>query len=163
MLSSKEMELSEVYRGLGRERFGDLLRCVSMGGLKTFQVYESFKIRTRLSKLNRDRLRKAAPRLWERIEQGDEDLAKELAQGVLVSQIGFVVEALDFLGIEHDGNGFFDKDAKVDEKLIEGWQSRVLEQFRDSHPEALILLYVNHLEWEQGDKSEVFLGAAASV
>ena len=163
MVSSKEMELTEVYRGLGRERFEELLRSVSMGGLKTFQIYESFKIRTRMPKLNRDRLRKAVPRLWERIEQGDEDLAKELAQGVLVSHIQFVAEALDFLGIEHDGNGFFDKDANVEEKLTDGWQARVLEQFRERYSESLVLLYVNHLEWEQGEQEEVFLGSAASA
>ena len=157
------MELSEVYRKLGRERFEELLKGVSMGGLKTFQLYESFKIRTRLTKLNRDRLRKAARKLWERVEQGDEELAKELAQGVLISHIGFVAEALDFLGIEHDGNGFFDKDAKVEEKLTEGWQARVLAEFGERYPESLILLYVNHLNWEQGGAEEVFLGSAASV
>lgn len=163
MVSSKEMELTEVYRKLGRERFEELLRNVSMGGLKTFQLYESFKLRTRLLKLNRDRLRKAASRLWERIEQGDEDLAKELAQGVLVSQIRFVAEALDFLSIEHDGNGFFDKDAKVEEKLTDGWQERVLAEFGERYSESLILLYVNHLEWEQGEMERVFLGLTASA
>ncbi len=134
-----------------------------MGGLKTFQVYESFKIRTRLTKLNRDRLRKAAPRLWERIEQGDEDLAKELAQGVLISHIRFVAEALDFLGIEHDGNGFFDKDADLDKKLSDGWRQRLLEEFKERYPESLILLYVNHLDWERGETEEVFLGTPASA
>ncbi len=157
------MELTEVYRKLGRERFDDLLRCVSMGGLKTFKVYETFKIRTRLTKLNRDRLRKAAPRLWERIEQGDQDLAKELAQGILVSHIGFVAEVLDFLGIPHDGNGFFDQNANVNEKLTEGWQARVLDEFRERYPEPLILLYVNHLDWEQGEMEDVFRGSPAAA
>lgn len=152
------MELSEIYAGLGRERFDEVLASVSMGSLKTFQVYETFKVRTRLSKLNRDRLRKAGPRLWARIAEGDEDVAKEIAQGALVSNMEFVVEALDFLGIAHDGSGFFDKDAEASEKLTEGWQGRLFSEFRERFSEALVLLYINHLDWEMGEPTEVFLG-----
>ena len=152
------MTLSEVFQGLGRDRFDAILRGVSMGSLKTYQVYESFKIRTHLSKLNRDRLRKAAQKLWERIEGGDEDLSREVAQGALVSNIGIVVDVLDFLEIPHDGNGFFDKDASADERLQDGWQAKVMAEFSEKHPEALLLLYVNHLNFELGEPTEVFLG-----
>jgi hypothetical protein len=143
-----QMELSEVYVALGSERFGELLGQVSMGGLRTYKLFDSFKVHARLGKLNRERLRNAAPQLWERLQQGDQELARELAQGVLVSNLTFVVEVLDFLQIPHDGGGFFDKDGPVAEKLTEGWQKRVFEEFRARYPESLILLYVNHLDWE---------------
>lgn len=151
------MTLSEVWAALGRERFDALLRLISIGSLKTYKVYDSFKVRTRLQKLNRERLRKAADRLWERLSEEDEDLARELSQGVLVSNIEFVVQTLDFLEIPHDGAGFFDKDAKADEQLTEGWRERVLERFRDE-PEPLVLLYINHLDWELGEPQTVFTG-----
>ena len=144
--------------GLGRERFDAVLAAVSMGSLKTFKVYDTFKIRTHLTKLNRERLRNSAPKLWARIEQGDEDLAKEIAQGALISHMDFIVEALDFLEIPHDGHGFFDKDAEASEKLVDGWQARLHQEFREKHPEALVLLYVNHLEWEMGEPTTAFTG-----
>ena len=106
------------------------------------------KNHARLAKLNRERLRKAAPHLWERLQQGDEELAREVAQGVLVSHLTFVVEVLDFLEIHHDGAGFFDKEGAAAEKLTAGWQKRVLDEFRERYPESLILLYINHLDWE---------------
>jgi len=152
------MKLTEIFQELGRERFDELLRLVSMGSLKTYKIYEGFKIRTRLTKLNRDRLRSAAPRLWERVEQGDEDLAREIAQGILVSRLDFVTQALDFLEIPHDGNGFYDKDAKSDDYLKEGWRERLLERFRDEQPEALALFYINHLAWELEEPAGVFTG-----
>lgn len=153
------MTLSEVFRGLGRERFDAVLKAVSMGALKTYQVYETFKIRTHLSKLNRDRLRKAGPRLWERLEAGDDDdLARELAQGALVSNLDLVVDVLDFLEIPHDGNGFFDKDASAEERLTDGWQERAVKEFKEKHPEPLLLLYLNHLHLELGEPENVFLG-----
>ena len=92
------------------------------------KLLTTFKAHARLNKLNREHLRKAAPRLWERLQEGDEDLAREIAQGVLVSNLAFVVEVLDFLEIPHDGNGFFDKDGAAAEKLTEGWQKRVLRR-----------------------------------
>ena len=144
------MTLPELLRGLGQERFEALLGEVSMGALRTYKLFDTFKVRARLLKLNRDRLRKVAPKLWDRLGEGDEDLARELSQGVLVSNLDFVVEALDHLGIEHDGNGFFDKDAQADEKLADGWREKLLAEFRERYPEHLILLYINHLDWELG-------------
>ena len=152
------MTLSELLRGLGQERFEALLREVSMGALRTYRLFESFKVRARLLKLNREKLRNAAPKLWERLGAGDEDLARELSQGVLVSNLDFVVEALDHLGIQHDGNGFFDKEAQADDKLKEGWRENLLAAFRERYPEHLILLYINHLDWELGKPGAVFVG-----
>ena len=97
-------------------------------------------------------------KLWERIEGGDEDLSREVAQGALVSNISIVVDVLDFLEIPHDGNGFFDKDASADERLQDGWQGKVMAEFSGKHPEDLLLLYVNHLDFELGEPQEVFLG-----
>jgi hypothetical protein len=152
------MTLAEVIRGLGRERFDELLANVSMGALRTYRLFDTFKARAHLLKLSRERLRKSAPKLWERIEAGDEDLARELSQGVLVSHLDFVVEALDRLGIAHDGNGFFDKDADVAGKLVGGWRADLFETFRERYPEALILLYINHLDWELDAIEKVFVG-----
>jgi hypothetical protein len=152
-----QMELSEVYRALGKERFGDLIGEISMGSLRTYQLVETFKVRAHIGKLNRERLRKAAPQLWERLQQTDEDLARELAQGILVSNIAFVVEVLDFLEIPHDGAGFFDKDGPAAEKLTAGWQKRVWDEFRERYSEALILLYINHLDWELAEPEKPFV------
>jgi hypothetical protein len=152
------MTLPELLTGLGQERFEALLGEVSMGALRTYKVFDTFKVRARLLKLNREKLRKAAPKLWVRLGEGDEDLARELSQGMLVSNLDFVAEALDHLGIEHDGNGFFDKDAQADEKLSEGWREKLLATFRERYPEHLILLYINHLDWELGKPETVFVG-----
>ncbi len=153
-----DVDLSEVFVSLGRPALDDLVRRISLGALRTYQMFDSFKIRTRLGKLNAEHLRKAAPHLWERLEQKDEDLARELAHAVLVSQIAFVVEVLDFLGVSHDGSGFLTKDAALEKQLTEGWQQRVLEAFRDRYPEPLIRLYINHLAWEADKQAPVFAG-----
>lgn len=152
------MTLAELLRGLGRERFEALLGEVSMGALRTYRLFDSFKVRAHLLKLNREKLRKAAPKLWDRLGAGEEDLARELSQGVLVSNLDFVVESLDHLGIQHDGNGFFDKDAQAEGKLGEGWRENLLAAFRERYPEHLILLYINHLDWELGKPETVFVG-----
>ncbi len=153
------MKLTDAYRALGQSRFDALVGAVSMGALKTFSVYENFKVRSRLGKLNRQRLRRAAPKLWERITGGDGDLARDFAQAVLVSNIDFVVSVLDFLEIPHDANGFFDKDANPGEKLKNGWRQKVFDEFRERHGEALVLFYINHLGWEMDKSGEPFTGA----
>ena len=154
------MNLIDAYRALGQPRFETLADGVSMGALKTYSVYAGFKARSRLGKLNRQRLRRAAPNLWRRIADGDSGLARDFAQAVLVSNIAFVVNVLDFLEIPHDGNGFFDKDANPGEKLNDGWRQRVFDEFRGRHDEALVLFYINHLGWEMGRADEPFTGAA---
>ena len=153
------MELTEVFQALGRSSLQELIEGISMGRLRTFDVYDSLKVRAHLSKLNRERLRRAVPRLWDRLEQGDQDLARELAQGILVSNLPFVVEALDFLEIPHDGSGFFDKNSSSAKDLEDGWEAKVFEEFRERYPESLIVVYTNHLAWELDSSSAIFLPA----
>ena len=57
------MQLSDIFLALGEPTFTQILRSVSIGKLKTFQLYERVKLRFHLSKLNSESLRKAAPRL----------------------------------------------------------------------------------------------------
>ena len=155
----EKMVLSEVFRALERASFDDAVGSVSIGGLRTYQIYESFKIHARLNKLNRERLRKAIPRLWSRVEAGDEDLAREVAQAVLVSNLSMVIEILDFLGVPHDGSGFFQKNDEAAGCLGEGWRERVYAEFREKYPETRVLLYINHLDWELGKPAAPFLGS----
>lgn len=150
------MQLSEIFQSLGRPALEELVRRISLGTLRAFQMYDQFKVRARLNKLNTEHLRKATPRLWERLEQGDQDLASQLAQAILVSNIDFVVQVLDLLKIPHDGNGFFQKDVSTEPYLTEGWQQRVFEEFRGRFPEALVRLYINHLQWEVDKQAAVW-------
>ena len=141
------MGLLDTYLGMGQEAFGELVRGISIGKLKTYQIYEGFKVRAHLAKLNTESLRKAVPRFWTRISEGDEEFGKELAQAVLICHLDLITAVLDFLGIPHD-NGFFAKD--MDPKLYfhEGWENRVFEKFRGNFPESILVFYINHLRWE---------------
>ena len=157
------MELSVVFGALGQSGFEELIKSISIGGLRTYQVYDSFKIHARLNKVNRETLRKVTPRLWERLQGGDEDLARELAHAILICRLPMVVEVLDFLDIAHDGSGFFDKDRSLDERLQAGWQQRVFDEFREKYPRPLLLFYINHLDREVGEPAEPFLGEKAGA
>lgn len=148
------MLLHEIYQGLGEARFRDLLGQVSMGRLKTYQLYEPLKVRLHLNKLNAETLKKITPRLWERITGGDEEMATELAQAVLVTKLDVVMDVLDYLGVPHN-EGFFDKDAKLMEHLPEGWEQKAYDAFHTKYSPALVLFYINHLAKEATD------GAAA--
>ena len=75
------MQLSQVYLGLGEPALGELLKGISLGKLKTFQLYERLKLRLHLSKLNSETLRRSAIRLWPRLQEGDEDLASLRPKG----------------------------------------------------------------------------------
>src|SRR3954447_16038884 len=108
MLRLRFMQISEVYLGMGQDAFAQLIRGISIGKLKTYQIYEGFKVRTHLHKLNTETLRKAAPRLWERA-LAEEDFAKDFAQAILVSRLEMIIAVLDFLTVPHE-NGFFAKD-----------------------------------------------------
>ncbi len=141
------MQLSDVFLQLGEDGFKQVLRCVAIGKLKTFQLYDRFKTRTHLLKLNTENLRNAAPRFWTRLEQHDEEFATDLSQAVLISQLPMIVAVLNFVGIPHD-DGFFDKDLDPKPFLTDGWQQRVFEQFRGTFPEPLLLFYINHLGLE---------------
>src|SRR5579884_4292933 len=141
------MQLSEVYRGLGERMFSEAVRTISIGKLKTFQLYDRMKVRLHLPKLNSEGLRKSTPRFWERVNEGDEDFCTELGQAILVSHLDMIVAALGILGIPNE-DGFFSKDLDPAPYLTEGWQQRVLDGLRDKFPEALLVFYINHLGWE---------------
>ena len=155
------MQLSEVYLKLGESGFGQLIRGISIGKLRTFQVYEGFKVRARLAKLNVESLRKAVPRFWSRLSERDEDFAKDLAQAILVSHLDMITVILEFLGIPNE-NGFFAKDAEVKSLLTAGWETRVFEKFRSAWPEPLVLFYINHLAWEVMEAPEPFVPVGTS-
>lgn len=149
------MKLSEAFLAQGEQGFQDLLRRVSISRLRTYQLYEPLKVRTHLHKLNSETLRKAAPRLWERLGQGDEDLASDLAQAVLIGHLDMIIAALDFLGVPHQ-DGFFSKDADVSAYLTDGWQQRAYEALKDRFPANVLVFYLNHLGIETGKPAEIF-------
>ena len=155
------MQLSEIFVRLGSDSFGDMLKNVSIGKLKTYKLYERLKTRCHLQKLNTESLRKAAPRLLERIGGGDEELGTEIAQCVLICHLDIIVAVLNFLEIPHE-EGFFAKDTEVAGYLKEGWQQRTYDEFKDKFPQQVLLLYINHLDWEMGKSETVFQPAAAS-
>jgi len=152
------MELTGVFLQLGEERLKQLLRVISIGKLRTYQLYERFKIRTHLPKLNTENVRLAAPRFWKRLEAGDQEFATDLAQAVLVSHLDMIVAVLDFLGIPHQ-QGFFEKDVDARAQLTEGWEARVYSQFQTAYPDALLLFYLNHLGLELAGAQQVWLPA----
>jgi len=61
------MQISDLFRGLGEETFGKIIRGISIGKLKTYQIYEGFKVRAHLHKVNTEALRKSTPKFWARI------------------------------------------------------------------------------------------------
>ncbi len=153
------MQMCGVFQALGQNVFHQLVRGISIGKLKTYQVYERFKVRAHLIKLNSESLRKAEPKFWARIEGGDEEFATDLSQVFLLSHLDMIVEILNFLGIPND-QGFFDKDLKPEQYLTEGWQQRVFDQFAAKYPREILLFYINHLDWELNKTDQVFLPAA---
>ncbi len=154
-----EMQMCEVFQALGQEVFRQLIKGISIGKLKTYQVYERFKVRARLPKLNSESLRKAEPKFWARIESGEEDFATDLSQVFLLSHLDMIVDVLNLVGIPND-NGFFDKDLKADEYLKEGWQERVYKEFENKYNPQVLLFYINHLDWELNKTEKIFLPAA---
>ncbi len=158
MCYARKMSLCEVFRNLGEDRFSKLLRTISMGKLKTYQLYERLKVRTHITKLNTENLRKAEPRLWERLKTGDDEYATDLSQAVLVSHLDLIVAVLNFLGIPHE-EGFFVKDLDAKPYLTEGWAERVYLHFKDTFPEALVLFYINHLIFELLKDEPLYLPA----
>jgi hypothetical protein len=153
------MQMCGVFMALGADLFKDLLRHVSMGKLKTFQIYDRFKVRARLAKLNSETLRNAHGKLWARIEAGEEDFATDLSQVILISHLNMIVDVLNFLGIPHQ-DGFFEKDLKPEDHLTAGWQERVYKEFEAKYPKSLLLFYINHLDWELTKAETVFVPAA---
>jgi hypothetical protein len=153
------MRMCDVFKALGPDVFHHLVRGISIGKLKTYQVYERFKLRAHLVKLNSESLRKAEPKFWARIEAGEEDFATDLSQVFLLSHLAMIVDVLNFLGIPNE-NGFFDKDLKPEQYLTENWQSRVFDHFAGKYTREILLFYINHLDWELTKAGQIFVPAA---
>jgi hypothetical protein len=153
------MQLSGVFLQLGEERLPQLLRGISIGKLRTYQLYERFKIRTHLPKVNTENLKKAAPRFWKRLQDQDEEFATDLSQSILISHMEMITAVLNFLGIPNE-EGFFAKDIDAKQYLTEGWQARAWERFRSEYPESLLIFYINHLAFEMAGDQTAFLPAA---
>ena len=153
------MQLSDIFLKLGEETFQQLMRTISIGRLKTYQLFDRMKTRLHVSKLNSESLRHAAPRAWARLSEPDEEFASELAQAILVSHLDLIKAVLDHLGVPHE-EGFFAKDADVSSYLKEGWQQQVWEKFHAAFPPAALLFYINHLALEVAKAEEVFRPAA---
>src|SRR5579884_119291 len=156
------MQLSEIYRGLGQPACTEIIRSISIGKLKTYQLYDRMKVRLHLPKLNSENLRKSAPRFWERVQQNDEDFATEFAQAVLVSHLEMIAAALTLLVIPNE-DGFFSKALDPAPYLTEGWQQRVFDGLRDRYQEALLVFYINHLGWELNRLDQPFVPATPAA
>jgi hypothetical protein len=153
------MQLSEIFLGLGQPSFAQLLRSISIGKLKTYQLFDRIKTRLHLAKLNSESVRKAEARLWARLGERDEDFATDLAQAVLVSHLDMIKAVLDELGIPNE-DGFFAKDIDGAKYFTEGWQQKVYDKFKESYPPAVLIFYINHLDWEVAKAERVFQPAA---
>ena len=153
------MQLYDVFLQLGEERLGQLVREISIGKLRTYQLYERFQIRTHLPKVNTENLRKAVPKFWKRLEAQDIEFATDLSQAILIAHMDMIIEVLNFLGIPNQ-EGFFEKDLEAKAFLTEGWQQRTIEHFKGKYPDALFLFYINHLGCELGGEEAAYLPAA---
>lgn len=154
------MQLSGVFLELGEERLPLLLRGISIGKLKTFQLYERFKTRTHLPRVNTESLRKAASRFWARLNAHEEEFATDLSQAILISHMDMIAAVLNFLGVPNE-EGFFAKDLDATQYLTDTWQTRVWDKFKDEYPEPILLFYINHLDWELGSAQQAWRPAAA--
>ena len=153
------MQLSDIFLGLGEDNFQQMMRSVSIGKLKTYQIFDRVKTRLHLHKLNSETLRKTAPRIWARIGERDEEFATDVGQTILESHLDMIKAVLDFLEVPHE-DGFFAKDADVTSHLTEGWRERVWEKFHTAFPAAPLLFYINHLAWEMAKAEDVYQPAA---
>jgi len=105
-------------------------------------------------------LRKSAPRQFARLqEEGNADLATDLAQAILISHMDMIKAVLDELGVPHE-DGFFAKDTDVSTYLKDGWQKTAWDKFHDKYPPAALLFYINHLAWEVAKAEDVFAPTA---
>ena len=141
------MQLSDVFLSLGEESFGRLIKGISLGKLKSYQLFERFKIRCHFGKLNSETLARAASRLWTRLGEKDDEYARDLAQAILVSHLDMIIAVLDFMKVPHE-DGFFAKELDAKAYFTEGWSARVVEEFKGKYPEELLRFYTGHLCWE---------------
>ena len=153
------MQLADIYLHMGEDQIQQLMRSVSIGRLKTYQLFDRFKARLHLTKLNSETLRKAAPRIWTRLQERDDEFASDLAQAILISHMDMIQAVLNHLGIPHD-EGFFAKDTNVASFLKPGWEQDVWDKFRTVYPPAVLVFYLNHLRWETLKSEDVFAPAA---
>lgn len=153
------MKLHELFVALGEDSFASQLRGISIGTLRTYQIYDRVKTRCHLAKLNTENLRRAAGKLWERVKGGEEDLALELSQAILVSQMKLIIDVLNFFKIPHE-DGFFAKDTEPKQYLEDGWQAKAYEQFKGTYPPALVVFYLNHLAHEMDENHAVYTPAS---
>ncbi|HXJ38392.1 MAG TPA: hypothetical protein VNH18_03880 [Bryobacteraceae bacterium] len=153
------MQLSDVFLQLGEERLRQLVRVISIGKLRTYQLYDRFKTRTHLPKVNTENLRKAVPKFWLRLGAHEEEFATDLAQAILIAHMDMITSVLNFLGVPNQ-EGFFEKDVDAKPLLTEGWQARTIEQFKETYDPALLLFYINHLDWELGGAKQAWLPQA---
>ena len=153
------MQLYDVFLQLGEERLGQLVREISIGKLRTYQLYDRFRTRTHLPKVNTELLRKAVPKFWKRLEAQDIEFATDLSQAILIAHMDMIIEVLNFLGIPNQ-EGFFEKDLEAKAFLTDGWQQRTIEHFKGKYPDALFLFYINHLGCELGGEEAAYLPAA---
>ena len=159
MLRWPFMQLCDIFVNLGEPSFTQLLRSVSIGKLKTYQLYDRMKARMHVPKVNSEHIRKAEPRLWARLHEQDEEFATDLAQAILVSHLVMIKAVLDHLGIPNE-EGFFAKDIDGSKYLTDGWQQKTYDKFKDSYPKPVLLFYINHLDWEVAKADTVFQPAA---
>ena len=157
-ITMERMLLADIYLHMGEDQFQQLMRSISMGRLKTYQLFDRFKTRLHLTKLNSETLRKAAPRIWARLAERDDEFATDIAQAILISHLDMIQAVLNHLGIPHE-DGFFAKDADVVKYLGDGWQQNVWDKFRATYPPAALLFYINHLGWEIAKTEAVFAPA----
>lgn len=152
------MQLSDVFLQLGEERLRQLVRGISIGKLRTYQLYDRFKTRTHLPKVNTENLKKAVPRFVQRLSAHDEEFATDLAQAILIAHMDMIQDVLNFIGLPNQ-EGFFDKDVDAKPYLTEGWQKRSWEQFQGKYNPDILLFYINHLDWELGGATQAYLPA----
>jgi hypothetical protein len=153
------MQLCDIFLRLGEDNLQQNMRSVSMGRLRTYQLFDRMKARLHLNKLNSETLRKASPRVWSRMEARDDEFATDIAQAILVSHLDMIKAVLDHLEIPHE-DGFFAKDAEVAGYLKDGWQQSAWGKFHAAFPPAALLFYINHLAWEIAKAEDVFAPAA---
>ena len=55
-----------------------------------------------------------------------------------------------------DQDGFFDKDIDGAKYLTEGWQQKTYDKFQATYPAAVLLFYINHLDWEVSKAEKIF-------
>jgi hypothetical protein len=153
------MQLCDIFLRLGTARFDELMRSISVGKLKTYQLYDRVKTRLHVAKLNSESLRKSAPRNWTRLEERDDEFATDISQAILISHLDMIKAVLDHLGVPHE-DGFFAKDAEVEKFLVNGWQQAAWDKFNTTLSPAPLLFYINHLAWEIAKAEDVFTPAA---